>query len=129
MWLVTFLRVHWNSEEVFYLFWQSTYPNLKTTCHIKLKFFLWNKLPENLLLAKFLIFVFLFFFGLFFSIRVFFHRRNSKRREWTIFCFTLPFHPLMNIYLQLYWWDSYHVFLIATLVFTRLLLDEIYQLI
>ena len=26
-------------------------------------------------------------------------------------------------------WDDYHVFLIATLVFTRLLLDEIYYLI
>ena len=26
-------------------------------------------------------------------------------------------------------WDDYHVFLIATLVFTRLLLDEIYHLI
>ena len=25
-------------------------------------------------------------------------------------------------------WDDYHVFLIATLVFTRLLLDEIYDL-
>ena len=31
------------------------YPNLKTTCHIKLKFFLWTKLIENLLLAKYLI--------------------------------------------------------------------------
>ena len=26
-------------------------------------------------------------------------------------------------------WDDYHVFLVATLVFTRLLLDEIYHLI
>ena len=31
------------------------YPNLKTTCHIKLKFFLWTKLIENLLLPKYLI--------------------------------------------------------------------------
>ena len=35
--------------------WQNTYPNLKTTCHIKLKLFLWTKLLENLLLAKYLI--------------------------------------------------------------------------
>ena len=31
--------------------------------------------------------------------------------------------------LQLCKWDDYHVFLIATLLFTRLLLDEIYHLI
>ena len=53
--LATFLRVHSNWKEVSYLSWQNTYPNLKTTCHIKLKFFLWTKLLENLLLAKYLI--------------------------------------------------------------------------
>ena len=47
--------VHSNSEEVSYLSWQNTYPNLKTTCHIKLKFSLWTKLLENLLLTKYLI--------------------------------------------------------------------------
>ena len=46
--LVTFLWVHSNLKEVSYLSWQNTYPNLKTTCHIKLKFFLWTKLLENL---------------------------------------------------------------------------------
>ena len=50
-----FLRVHSNSKEVSYLSWQNKYPNLKTTCHMKLKFFLWTKLLENLLLAKYLI--------------------------------------------------------------------------
>ena len=53
--LVTFLRVYSNLQEVSFLSWQNTYPNLKTTFHIKLKFFLWNKLLENLLLAKYLI--------------------------------------------------------------------------
>ena len=53
--LVTFLRVHSNSEDVSYLSRQNTYPNLKTTCHIKLKFFLSTKLVENLFLAKCLI--------------------------------------------------------------------------
>ena len=51
----TILRVHLNSKDVFYLSWQNTYPNSKTTCHIKLKFFLRTKLLENLLLAKYLI--------------------------------------------------------------------------
>ena len=53
--LATFLQVHSNSEKISYLSWQNTYPNLKTTCHIKLKFFLWTKLLEDLLLAKYLI--------------------------------------------------------------------------
>ena len=53
--LATFLQIRWNSKEVSYVFWQNTYPNLKTTCHIQLKFFLWTKLLENLLLAKYLI--------------------------------------------------------------------------
>ena len=43
MLLGTFLRVHSKSKEVSYLPWP--------------KFFLWTKLPKNLFLAKFLIFV------------------------------------------------------------------------
>ena len=42
-------------QEVSYLSWQNTYPNLKTTCYIKLKCFLWTKHLENLLFAKYLI--------------------------------------------------------------------------
>ena len=53
--LATFLSVHSNLEEVSYLSWQNKYPNLKTTCRIKLKFFLWTKLLENPLLTKYLI--------------------------------------------------------------------------
>ena len=53
--LLTFLRVHSNSKVVSYLSWQNTYSNLKTTCHIKWKFFLWTKLLQKLLLAKYLI--------------------------------------------------------------------------
>ena len=53
--LATFLRLHSNSKEVPYLSWQNTSPNLKSTCHIKLKNFLWTKLLENLLHAKYLI--------------------------------------------------------------------------
>ena len=48
-------------------------------------------------------------------------------RERTIFYYTLPLpsaHKHSDIYLQLCMWDDYHIFLIATLVFTRLLLDE-----
>ena len=43
------------SKEVSYLSWQSTYPNLKATCYIKLKFFWRTKLLENLLHATHLI--------------------------------------------------------------------------
>ena len=42
------------------------------------------------------------------------------------------FHPLTNIQthiLQLCTWDDYHIFVIALLAFTRLLLDQIYHLI
>ena len=41
------------------------------------------------------------------------------------------FYPLTNIetFICNCMWDDYHAFLIATLVFTRLLLDEIYHLI
>ena len=53
--LATFLWVHSNSKEVSYLSWQNTYSSLKATCDIKLKCFLWTKLLENLLLAKYLI--------------------------------------------------------------------------
>ena len=36
-----------------------------------------------------------------------------------------PAHKHSDIYLQLFMWDDYHIFLIATLVFTRLPLDGI----
>ena len=51
--LVTFLRVHSNSKEVSYLCWQIDYryPNLKATCHIKLKFFLWTEHPAKYLIS------------------------------------------------------------------------------
>ena len=58
--------------------------------------------------------------------------QDRKGREGTIFYSNLPLPPVhehWDIYLQLCMWDDYHVFLIATLVFTRLLLDEIYHLI
>ena len=46
--LATFLRVHSNPKEVSYLYRQNRYPNLKDTCHIKLKFFLWTKLLQSI---------------------------------------------------------------------------------
>ena len=72
---------------------------------------------------------------IFFSIRIFFHghwRLTGKQGKETIFYSTLPLPPAQehsDIYLQLCMWDDCHVFLIATLVFTRLLLDEMYHLI
>ena len=71
----------------------------------------------------------------FFLIRIFFtdtdDLQDSRGREGTIFYSTLPLPPAhehWDIYLQLCMWDEYHVFLIATLVFTRLLHDEIHHL-
>ena len=57
--------------------------------------------------------------------------QDSSGREGTIFYSTLPLpsaHEDSDIYVQLCAWDDYHRFLIATLTFTRLLLDEIYHL-
>ena len=72
----------------------------------------------------------------FFSIRVFFHRsgrlHDSRGMEGIMFYFSLPLPPTQkhsDIYLQLCLWAGYNVFLIASLVTTRLLLDEIYHLI
>ena len=71
-----------------------------------------------------------------FSIRVFFYRHwRFTGQQWkggVIFYSTLPLpatHAHSDICLQLCMWDDYHVFLISTLVFIRLLLDEIYHLI
>ena len=73
-------------------------------------------------------------FILFFSIRVFFHRHwlFTGQQGKTIFYSNLPLplaHKHSDIYLQLCIWDEYQVFLIASLVFTRQLLNEIYRLI
>ena len=72
----------------------------------------------------------------FFFYQDFLHRhwdsQDSSGREAIIFFSILPLpaaHEHWDIYLQLCIWDDYHVFLMATLVFTRLLLDEIYHLI
>ena len=74
--------------------------------------------------------------SLFFSVRVFFtdtdDSQDSRGREGTSFYSNLPLQPThkhWGIYLQFCMWDDYHIFLIATLVLTRLLLDEIYHLI
>ena len=59
--------------------------------------------------------------------------RNSKA-YWSLLRFFLtnknkPAHEHWDTRLQLCMWDDHHVFSMATLVFTRLLLDEIYHLI
>ena len=54
--------------------------------------------------------------------------QDSKGREEIIFYSTLPLPPAhehSDIYFQLCMWDDFDIFLIATLVFTRLLFDEI----
>ena len=66
-----------------------------------------------------------------FSIGVFFtdtdDSQDSRGMEQTIFYSTLPLPPAhehWDIYLQLCMWDDYPEFLIATLVFTRCLLQR-----
>ena len=93
-----FFRVHWNSKVVSYLPWQNKYPNLKTTCHIKPKLFLWTRLSNNLLLAKYLVSVaatlryFLFFVQEPFhshishrGVNTFFITVLRKKRQWSWF--------------------------------------------
>ena len=74
--------------------------------------------------------------GPFFSIRIFFHRHWRFTGQQGKGGNHLLFHPtnstrsqtLRHLFATLLG-DDYHVFLIAMLVFTRLLLDEIYHLI
>ena len=58
--------------------------------------------------------------------------QDSRGKDETIFFSTLllpPAHKHPDIHLQLCMSDDYHIFSMALLVFTRLLLDEIYHLI
>ena len=54
--------------------------------------------------------------------------QDSRGREGTILPLP-PAHVHSDIYLQLCMPDDYHIYLITPLVFTRLLLDKIYNLI
>ena len=72
----------------------------------------------------------------FFFYQGFLHRHwrftGQQGRRGSIFYSSLPLPPAhghWDIYLQLCMWNDYHIFLIASLVFTRLLQDEIYHLI
>ena len=56
------------------------------------------------------------------------HRTGGEGRE-PCFNSLYHFHSLTNIHFQLCMWAYYHIFLIKPLLFTRLLLDEIYHLI
>ena len=73
------------------------------------------------------------FYSMFFILGFLSHdSRDSRGREGTIFYSTLPLlhaHEHSDTFLQLCMWDDYQIFLIAALVFTRLLLDEFYHLI
>ena len=82
------------------------------------------------MLVKTYLYVFLFLSG--FSFTDTDDSQSSREREGTIVDSTLPLPPAhehSDIYLQLCMWGDYHVFLIASLVFTRLLLNEIDHLI
>ena len=77
-------------------------------------------------------FFFFFFFLSGFSFTDSDNSQDSRGREGIFIYSTLPLPPAhehSDIYVQLCTWDDYHIFLIATLIFTRLLLNEIYHLI
>ena len=70
-----------------------------------------------------------------FSYRGFLHRhwrftgQQEKEEDHLLFHSTTSTRSQTLFYLQFCLWDDYHVLLIATLVFTRLLLNDIYHLI
>ena len=82
------------------------------------------------------IYIYMYIYIYFFSIKIFFHGHwqltGQQGKGGPIFYSTLPLpsaHEHSDIYLQLCTWGGYHIFFIAMLVLTRLLLDEIYHLI
>ena len=80
--------------------------------------------------GTFFFFFFFFFYQGFLSRTLTTHRTAGEGRGPSYSTLPLPpAHEHSDTYLQLCIWDDYHIFLIATLVFTRLLLDEIYRLI
>ena len=92
------------------------------------------------LIILILLVLLIFIIFLFFSIRVFFHRHWQLTHRTAGEGRGPSFIPLYHFHLWLTniqtficnsacMWDGYYIFLIAMLVFTRLLLDEIYQLI
>ena len=94
--LPTFLGVHSNSKEVSYLSWQNIYPNLKTTCHIKLKFFLWTKPLHKFLLANYLICT----AHLSNQSNKFFMHKNFKRGEKLCFVVLCFFCSVCNLFFK-----------------------------
>ena len=76
-----------------------------------------------------------YFILYFFSVSVFFHRywrlsgQQGKGGDHFLLHSTTSTHSWTLRHLQLRMWDDYHIFLIAPLVFTRLLLDGIYHFI
>ena len=74
-------------------------------------------------------FLFCFFFYQGFLSRTLTTHRTAGEGRGPSYSTLPPAREHSDIYLQLCTWDDYHIFLIATLVFTRLQLDESYHLI
>ena len=72
-----------------------------------------------------------FFYQDFLSQTLKIHRTAGKEGGTMLYSFlsVSPAHEHSDIYLQLCMWDDYHLFLIASLVTIRLLLDELYHFI
>ena len=108
--------------------WSSIYGyGLRSSRHFASK--IWNVIPANISNVNKLSDL-LFLSG--FSFTDAEYSQDSRGRKRTIFYSPLtlpPAHEHSDIYLQSCKWDDYHIFLTATLVFTRLLLDDIYHFI
>ena len=102
------------------------------TCIGLLKMLKLEAAIRGVLLKKMFLKISQFFFLSGFSFTDTDDSQDSRGREGTIFYSTLPHPPAhkhSDIYLQLWMCDDYHALLIASLVFIRLLLDEIYHLV
>ena len=94
---------------------------------LELGFWIYGLESVSALVCPKLICIPFFFYQGFLSWTLTTHRTDGGMQG-TIFYSTLPLPPPYkhsDIYLQLCTWDDYHTFLIATLVFTRLLLNKI----
>ena len=126
-----------SSVHCFYFWIESSYPHNKSKIRNTLN--IWCCFPVSCTIFFQFIFIrmyttddlfFIFLSG--FSFTDTDDSQDSRERDETIFYYTIPLTPThkhSDIYLHFCMWDDYHMFLIASLVITRLLLDDIYPFI
>ena len=126
-----------SSVHCFYFWIESSYPHNKSKIRNTLN--IWCCFPVSRTIFFQFIFIrmyttddLFFFFLSGFSFTDTDDSQDSRERDETIFYYTIPLTPThkhSDIYLHFCMWDDYHMFFIASLVITRLLLDDIYPFI